>query len=113
MKTPDTCHGHIYANSLYHYHGTTSYSYVIGVIRGMVALDLTTPAPEYQILLQAFASPLRPATSPLNGAVITDFISTGTHAYKPTYRIGTKFGYVEYYWDATNKYTYKLTDPEK
>jgi hypothetical protein len=113
MQALDTCHGHIYKNGVYHYHGTSSYPYVIGAMRGKVALDPNTPAPENQILPQAFASPVRPATSPLNGAMITEFISTGTNAYKLTYKIGAQFGYVEYSWDATNKYTYKLTDINK
>lgn len=110
MQVLDTCHGHIYNNGLYHYHGTTTYPYVIGAMKGKVSLDINTLAPENQILPQAFASPVRPATSPLNGATITDFVSTGTNAYKLTYKIGSQFGYVEYSWDATNKYTYKLTD---
>lgn len=110
MQALDTCHGHVIGSGVYHYHGTTTYPYVVGAMRGKVNLDPNTPAPENQILPQAFASPVRPATSPLNGAVITDFISTGTNAYKLTYRQGSRFGYVEYNWDATNKYTYKLTD---
>jgi hypothetical protein len=42
--------------------------------------------------------------------MITDFVSTGTNAYKLTYRIGPKNGYVEYNWTSSNLYTYKLTD---
>ena len=110
LQSLDTCHGHAWGSQVYHYHGTTTYPYVVGAMRGKVTLDPTTAAPENQILPQAFASPLRPATSPLNGAVITDFVSTGTNAYKLTYRIGAKFAYVEYNWTASNFYTYKLTD---
>ena len=110
MQSLDTCHGHSWNSQVYHYHGTATYPYVIGAMRGKVSIDPSTPAPENQILPQAFASPLRPATSPLNGAVITNFVSTGTNAYKLTYRIGAKFGYVEYNWNTSNFYTYKLTD---
>ncbi len=110
MKELDVCHGHVISNGVYHYHGTTNYPYVVGSMKGKVTLDPTTTAPENQIIPQAFASPLRPATTPLSGAVITAFASTGTNAYKLTYQIGSKFGYVEYNWDASNKYTYKLTD---
>lgn len=110
MQSLDTCHGHIGYNGVYHYHGTTTYPYVVGAMKGKVSLDPATPAPENQILPQAFASPVRPSTNPLTGAVITNFISTGTNAYKLTYTIGAQFGYVEYFWDNTNKYTYKLTD---
>lgn len=110
MQALDACHGHIYNSGVYHYHGTTTYPYVVGAMKGKVVLDPTTPAPENQILPQAFATPLRPSTNPLSGAIITDFVSTGPDAYKLTYRIGSQFGYVEYNWDATKKYTYKLTD---
>ena len=110
MQSLDSCHGHVVSNFVYHYHGTTTYPYVVGAMKGKVTLDPSTPAPENQILPQAFAAPLRPSTSPLSGATITDFVSTGTNAYKLTYKIGTRNGYVEYFWDNANKYTYKLTD---
>jgi hypothetical protein len=110
MLALDTCHGHVIGNGVYHYHGTTTYPYVVGAMRGKVSLDPSTSAPENQILPQAFASPVRPALTPLSGAIITDFQSTGINAYKLTYQRGNKFGYVEYSWDSNNRYTYKLTD---
>jgi hypothetical protein len=78
-------------------------------MKGKVSTDPSTPAPENQILPQAFSSPLRPATTPLSGASIKAFASTGTNAYKLTYQVGANMGYVEYSWDASNKYTFKLT----
>lgn len=110
MVALDDCHGHVGKNGVYHYHGTIDYPYVVGAMKGKVNLDPTTPAPEDQILPQAFAKPLRPATTPLKDAVITDFKSTGTNAYSLTYRIANKYGYVNYSWDASNKYTYILID---
>ena len=114
MQTLDTCHGHKIGNGVYHYHGTTTYPYVIGAMRGQVTLDPTTPAPENQILPQAFAKGVRPATSPLNGAVITDFVAQTPSHYLLTYRRGNKNGYVEYYWTGDGSvgstYTYILTD---
>ena len=110
MQSLDTCHGHSWNTNQYHYHGTSSYPYVVGAMRGKVTLDPTTPAPENQILPQAFAKPARPSTNPLNGASITNFVSTGTNAYLLTYKIGAKFGYVAYSWDGSNKFTYTLTD---
>lgn len=109
MQPLDTCHGHIYNNGVYHYHGTSNYPYVIGAMKGKVTTDPLTFAPENQILPQAFASPLRPATTPLTGASITAFTATGTNAYKLTYKIGSAFGYIDYSWDATNKYTFIYT----
>jgi len=110
MTTLDSCHGHIGTNGVYHYHGTTVYPYVIGSMKGKVTTDPTTPAPENQILPQAFASPLRPATSPLRNASITDFSLTSPNHYLLTYKIANKFGYVEYSWNASNLYTFILTD---
>ena len=110
LTSLDTCHGHPWNTTQYHYHGTATYPYVVGAMRGKVTLDPSTPAPENQILPQAFAKGARPATNPLNGASITNFVSSGTNAYLLTYKIGTKFGSVAYSWDASNKFTYTLTD---
>jgi hypothetical protein len=110
MMTLDTCHGHSVSNGVYHYHGTTDYPYVVGAMKGKVNLDPATTAPENQVIPQAFTKPVRPATSPLSGAVITDFTAVGTNGYLLTYKRGTKNGYVKYSWDASNKYTFILTD---
>jgi hypothetical protein len=110
MNVLDTCHGHIGSNGTYHYHGTTDYPYVVGAMKGKVTLDPATSAPENQVIPQAFTKPVRPATSPLSGAVITDFTAVGTNGYLLTYKIGNKNGYVKYSWDASNKYTFILTD---
>ena len=110
MMTLDTCHGHAISNGVYHYHGTTDYPYVVGAMKGKVNLDPATTAPENQVIPQAFTKPVRPATSPLNGAVIIDFAAVGTNGYLLTYKRGTKNGYVKYSWDASNKYTFILTD---
>ena len=110
MSSLDSCHGHLITGSVYHYHGTTDYPYVVGAMKGKVTLDPSTTAPENQIIPQAFTKPVRPATTPLNGASITDFVAVGTNGYLLTYKIGTKNGYVKYSWDANNKYTFILTD---
>ena len=110
MNLLDTCHGHVGLNGVYHYHGTSDYPYVIGALKGKVTLDPTTTAPENQVIPQAFTKPVRPATSPLNGASITDFSTVGLNGYLLTYKIGNKNGYVKYSWDVNNKYTFILTD---
>ncbi len=110
MTSLDTCHGHVGTTGLYHYHGTTDYPYVVGAMRGQVTIDPSTVAPENQVIPQAFTKPVRPATSPLNGAVINDFTAVGTNGYLLTYKIGTKNGYVKYSWDANSNYTFILTD---
>jgi hypothetical protein len=93
MLTLDTNHGHEWKGN-YHYHGTTNYPYVIGAMRGKVSLDPATPAPENQILPQAFSSSVRPALTPLTGATITDFSAPTSSSYNLTYKIGTKTGSV-------------------
>lgn len=110
MSSLDTCHGHVGLNGVYHYHGTTDYPYVIGALKGKVTLDPTTTAPENQVIPQAFTKPVRPATTPLNGATITDFTAVGLNGYLLTYKIGNKNGYVKYSWDVNNKYTFILID---
>lgn len=110
MTALDICHGHVGTSGVYHYHGTQDYPYVVGAMKGKITLDPSTPAPENQILPQAFTKPVRPATNPLKGAYITDFAAVGSNGYLLTYKVGTKTGYVKYSWDASNKYTYILTD---
>lgn len=110
MNALDTCHGHVGGEGVYHYHGTSTYPYVIGAMRGKVTTDPATPAPENQILPQAFAKAARPALTVLRGAAISDFKSTGPTSYSLTYRIGIKSGYVNYGWDANNRYTYTHID---
>ena len=110
MKTLDECHGHMGSNNVYHYHGTNDYPYVVGSMKGKVTLDPSTPAPENQIIPQAFTSPLRPALTPLNGASITAFSAPSSNSYLLTYKIGAKTGSVQYSWTNANLYTFVFTD---
>lgn len=111
MQPLDNCHGHFDKNGGYHYHGTTTYPYVIGAFKGVVHSDPSTPAPENQIIPQAFASPIRPAERGLRGAKITAFTVVAPNKYKLTYQIGTENGYVEYEKIANNQYQFIFTDP--
>jgi len=110
MKTLDECHGHLGSNNVYHYHGTNDYPYVVGSMKGKVTLDPSTPAPENQIIPQAFTNPLRPALTPLNGASITTFSAPSSNSYLLTYKIGAKTGSVQYSWTTANLYTFTFTD---
>lgn len=110
MKTLDESHGHVGSNSVYHYHGTNDYPYVVGSMKGKVTLDPSTPAPENQIIPQAFTSPLRPALTPLNGASITAFSAPTANSYLLTYKIGAKTGSVQYSWTNANLFTFTFTD---
>ncbi len=106
MQVLDAYHGHSIANGVYHYHATTTYPYFIGSMRGKINLDPATIAPENQITPQAKTTPIRPAGEPLKGANITNFKSTGTNAYSLEYTVNNQKGYINYSWDAANKYTY-------
>jgi hypothetical protein len=110
MQALDTCHGHIYNNGVYHYHGTTTYPYVVGAMKGKVTIDPASTAPENQILPQAFASPIRPALTPLRGAVITGFTAPAANTYNLTYQIGSRFGHVNYTWDNARHYHFEFID---
>ena len=110
MKSLDESHGHVGSNSVYHYHGTNDYPYVVGSMKGKVNVDPSTPAPENQIIPQAFSSPLRPALTPLNGASITAFSAPTANSYLLTYKIGAKTGSVQYSWTNANLYTFVFTD---
>lgn len=110
MKTLDISHGHEGSGGVYHYHGTADYPYVVGSMKGKVTSDPSTPAPENQIIPQAFANSVRPALTPLSGASITDFKINSPTNYTLTYKIGSKFGSVNYLWNATNLYTFNLTN---
>ena len=110
MQSLDTCHGHIYNSGVYHYHGTNTYPYVVGSMKGKVTIDPTTPAPENQILPQAFAHGVRPPLTPLRNAVITDFTSPAANAYNLTYQLGNLMGHVNYNWDNAGNYHFTFID---
>ncbi len=110
MQSLDTCHGHTGTNGLYHYHGTSSYPYTIGAMKGKVTIDPATTAPENQILPQAATQPVRPAGTPLTGAVITGFTANTTgNGYVLEYMINSKKGSVSYSWTG-GKYIFIYTD---
>jgi YHYH protein len=106
MQTLDAYHGHSIGTGVYHYHATTTYPYFIGSMRGKITLDPATTAPENQITPQAKMTPIRPPGDPLKGASITNFKSTGTNAYSLEYTLSNQKGFINYSWDAANKYTY-------
>jgi YHYH protein len=106
MQTLDANHGHSIGTGVYHYHATTTYPYFIGSMRGKVNINPATIAPENQITPQAKMTPIRPPGDPLKGASITNFKSTGTNAFSLEYTVGSQKGYINYSWDAANKYTY-------
>lgn len=107
MTTLDVNHGHLGANGIYHYHGTSAAPYMIANMVGQVTEDAT-----FQIIPQAAASPIRPAQSPLPGAVITNCRpnSSGT-GYTLIYTLGGLTDSIVYQWNASGLYTFNFYTP--
>lgn len=103
MRTLDIYNGHSDTTTLYHYHGTRTYPYINGGMRGVVTVvdDHIDPQPTLR--------PVRPALTPLAGATITGFRSTGTNAWRLEYQISGRTYSVDYRVSGT-LYTYVFTD---
>lgn len=107
MKTLDANHGHYASNGVYHYHGTATAPYMIGNMVGNVTEDA-----DLQIVPQSKASPIRPAGTPLKGAVITNLLANANHnGYALTYTLAGLTYLVEYEWNSNGVYTFKYTSP--
>ena len=93
----------------YHYHASKTYPYINGGMRGNIKMQGD------EIVPQAHAQPLRQDTTPLRGAKITGFKQTAPKAWKLTYEVGGKPGFVEYSVDASGKVIFNFTsvDGEK
>ncbi len=90
----------------YHYHASKAYPYINGGMRGEVKVEGD------EIVPQAHAQPLRPATGPLKGARITGFRQTGPKAWSLTYQLGGKDGHVDYVVDGNGGVTFTFTTPD-
>jgi len=106
MVTLDGNHGHSY-NGVYHYHGTTAAPYMIANMAGVVTEDAT-----HQIIPQAAASPIRPAGTPLKGALIKSCVpNTNKNGYTLTYTLNGNTDSVEYNWTSNGLYTFNFYTP--
>ncbi|MEI8193593.1 MAG: T9SS type A sorting domain-containing protein [Flavobacteriia bacterium] len=112
MSTLDINHGHFGTDGVYHYHGTASAPYMVGKMVGVVTEDAT-----YQIIPQPQASPVRPATNPLTGAVITSCVANGSgNGYILSYTLGGQTYSVDYNWNPGGNpgpytYTFNFISP--
>ena len=104
LRPLDEWNGHADAVTLYHYHGTRTYPYINGGMRGVVTVsnDHIDPQPTLR--------PVRPAGTPLAGATITGFTVLGANAWRLEYRLNGGTYRVEYRVDGTT-YTYVFIDP--
>lgn len=101
MKTLDANHGHIGSDGRYHYHGSSSAPYMIGNMVGKVTEDTTL-----QIVPQPAAKGVRPALTPLKGAVITGFHPNGTNGYTLIYTLSGATDSIVYSWNTAGNFTY-------
>lgn len=100
----DTNHGHFGANGIYHYHGSSAAPYMIGYMVGRVTEDTTL-----QIIPQSRATPVRPALTPLNGAVITDcHPNPSNNGYTVSYALSGQTDSIEYSWTSNGLYTFNF-----
>jgi hypothetical protein len=112
MSALDANHGHFGTDGVYHYHGTSTAPYMIGNMVGVVTEDASN-----QIIPQAQSHPIRPATSPLNGATIIACTPNGTgNGYHLTYALSGQNYNVNYYWipggsPGPYTYTYQFIGP--
>jgi len=103
MRALDDYNGHTDPTTTYHYHGTKTYPYINGGMKGVVTVsDQVEPQPSL--------NPVRPAGTPLGGATITRHASTGTNAWTLEYQISGRTYKVDYRVEGT-RYTFVFTDP--
>jgi phosphatidylethanolamine-binding protein (PEBP) family uncharacterized protein len=90
-KNLDAFDGHTTPQLGYHYHASTKYPYVNGGFHGVVTER------DGQVDPQPRAQPVRPATRPLRGAVITDFKTEADgKSYTLTYKINGQTAKLHY-----------------
>ncbi|MFN8413917.1 MAG: YHYH protein [Anaerolineales bacterium] len=99
----DEFNGHYAKDGTYHYHGTTTYPYINGGMRGVVTVkdDQIEPQPHLQ--------PIRDALQPLKDATITDFHELDATHYSLEYQLNGQKYYVNYGVDG-NVYMFEFVD---
>ncbi|RAP37260.1 hypothetical protein DID80_04115 [Candidatus Marinamargulisbacteria bacterium SCGC AAA071-K20] len=110
MDTLDSYNGHEYSDGSYHYHGTTTYPFMLGAFRGTVNLEGT--APHTQVTPQSQAYPPRDGNPhAINSDLITGLTENATQdGYTLTYTYNGATGSVDYSWDIDNNFTYIFND---
>ena len=94
----------------YSYFTVESFPYFISKMKGKITTSGL--APENQIIPQAQSKGIRPALTPLKGAEITKFFTTGENSYQLTYSLNNQEYTIEYLWDNTGHYFVTFTDPD-
>ena len=97
-------------NGSYSYFTVESFPYFISKMKGKITTSGS--APENQIVPQAQSKRIRPALTPLKGAEITKFLTTGKNSYQLIYSLNNQEYTIEYLWDNTGHYFVTFTDPD-
>ena len=112
MMGLDEYHGHESTDGTsYHYHGTTSYPYMIASMRGVV--QVSGNAPETQIEPQPVGKAFRGDPHPINSdnLIITDLTANNTNnGYLLEYTSNGIKASVEYSWDENDYFTFIFND---
>ncbi len=112
MESLDSYHGHEDGEGSYHYHGTESYPYMIGSMRGEVVLE--GESPQNQVTPQSMAFPPRggnPYGINSDDLLITNLEEkTSGNGYLLTYTSDGKEGSVDYSWDDNDLFTFIFND---
>ena len=112
-KTNDTLDenlGLLNKDGSYSYFTVESFPYFISKMKGKITTSGL--APENQIIPQAQSKGIRPALTPLKGAEITKFLTTGENSYQLIYSLNNQEYTIEYLWDNTGHYFVTFTDPD-
>lgn len=90
VGTLDEFNGHYSADGSYHYHGTRTYPYINGGLRGVITVagDQIDPQPTTR--------PFRESLTPLKGAVITSFETPAKGSYRLGYTVDNATAEVAY-----------------
>ncbi len=107
MSPLDENNGHFDLAGSYHYHGTPTYPYMIGKMRGEV-----TKSADDEITPQPRTMGIRDFLQPLNGAEITGFEATGDKAYSLEYTVNQQKNNVNYHWDDSGQYTFQFVSAD-
>lgn len=89
MRPLDEYNGHEFKGT-YHYHGTTTYPYINGGMRGVVTVK------DGQVDPQPALRPFRPDGAPLPSAAITEFARTGSSEFALTYTYSGGSYHIDY-----------------
>ena len=104
--------GRFTSDSTYQYHAIKEYPYLIASMKGKVAFNPKTKAPENEIMPQAKTRGVRPDLRPLRDAKIIDFKNPQSNQYTLKYEIESSIYTINYGWNNSGNYNFEFTNPD-